>query len=308
MAADRAAVRIAASQHGMITSAQLERAGFGPNALARRVDGGWLVRVHVGVYRLGLFGGPFADEMAALLACGDRAVISHWSATGVFALRPRPIAPVDISVVGGLSGKRPGIRPHRASSLPPGDVVLRHGLRVTTPARTLLDLAAVASRDALERLTEEAQVQRLVSQGELAAVVQRGAGRPGVAKLRAVLDFIDEPLFTRSEGEKRLRALCRSSALPMPRTNVKRAGWEVDAVWDDQRLVVEVDGRQFHDTGASFERDRRKDADLLLAGYRVLRITWRRLTREPEQVIATIAAALAAVPLVPRHGERSARR
>ena len=308
VAADRSAARIAASQHGMITSAQLEQSGFGPNTLTRRVEGEWLVRVHIGVYRLGPFGGPFADEMAALLACGERAVISHWSAAGVLALRARPIAPVDISVVGGLSGKRPGIRPHRASSLPPSDVVLRHGLRITTPARTLLDLAAVVSRNTLERLTEEAQVQRLVSSRELAAVVRRSAGRPGVARLRAVLDFIDEPLFTRSEGEKRLRDLCRSYALPMPRTNVKRAGWEVDAVWDDQRLVVEVDGRQFHDTGASFERDRRKDADLLLAGYRVLRITWRRLTREPEQVIATIAAALAAVPVVPRHRERSAQR
>lgn len=292
----------------MITSAQLERAGFGPNALSRRVDGEWLVRVHIGVYRLGPFGGPFGEEMAALLASGERAVISHWSATGVFALRPRVVAPVDVTLVGGLAGQRPGIRPHRASSLPAGDVVLRHGLRVTTPARTLLDLAATAPRDVLERLTEEAQVQRLVSPGELAATVQRGTGRPGVAKLRAVLDFIDEPLFTRSEAEKRLRALCRSSALPMPRTNVKRAGWEADAVWDRQRLVVEVDGHQFHSTRASFERDRRKDADLMLAGYRVLRITWRRLTREPEQVIATIAAALAAVPLVPRQEERQGRR
>jgi very-short-patch-repair endonuclease len=232
-------------------------------------------------------------------------VISHWSATGVFGLRPRAVKPVDVSIVGGLSGKRPGIRPHRTGSLSPADVVRRHGLRVTSPARTLLDLAVVAPRDALERLAEEAQVQRLVSPGALAAAIKRSAGRPGVARLRAVLDHIDEPLLTRSEGEKRLRALCRSSALPMPRTNVKRAGWEVDAVWDDERLVVEVDGRRYHDTGAAFERDRRKDADLMLAGYRVLRITWRRLTREPEQVIATIAAALAAVPLVPRQEERS---
>ena len=107
-----------------------------------------------------------------------------------------------------------------------------------------------------------------------------------------MLDFIDEPLFTRSEAEKRLRALCRSAALPMPRMNVRRAGWEVDAVWDAQRLVVEVDGYGFHSPRPQFERDRRKDADLMLAGYRVLRITWRRLTREPDQVIALLAAAL----------------
>ena len=92
---------------------------------------------------------------------------------------------------------------------------------------------------------------RVASTAELLAVIARGAGRPGVAKLRAVLDYVDEPLVTRSEAEKRLRALCRSSALPMPRMNVQRAGWEVDAVWDAQRLVVEVDGRRYHETAPS---------------------------------------------------------
>jgi very-short-patch-repair endonuclease len=148
----------------------------------------------------------------------------------------------------------------------------------------------------LERLTEEAQVQRLVSAVELRAMVGRGTGRPGVRTLREVVDVLDEPLLTRSEAEKRLRALVRSAGLPPPRMNVHRAGWEVDAVWDAERLVVEVDGHKFHSPPPKFERDRRKDADLLLAGYRVLRITWRRLTREPQQVVAIIAAALAHAP------------
>jgi len=124
------------------------------------------------------------------------------------------------------------------------------------------------------------------------AVVERGAGRPGVAKLRAIVDYLDEPLFTRSEAERRLVELIRSAGLPMPRTNVRIARWEVDAVWDAQRLVVEVDGYRYHGTRATFERDRRKDADLMLAGYRVLRITWRRLVREREAVIALLATAL----------------
>ena len=110
-------------------------------------------------------------------------------------------------------------------------------------------------------------------------------------------------MFTRSEAEKRLRELVRSAGLPQPRMNVHRAGWEVDAVWDDQRLVVEVDGRKFHSTPARFERDRRKDADLLLAGYRVLRVTWRRLTKEPREVVAILAGALAL-----GHDERARRR
>jgi len=155
--------------------------------------------------------------------------------------------------------------------------VVRYGLRITSPARTLLDLAATSPRDELERLVEEAQVQRLASPAALRAVIERGAGRPGVAKLRAVLDFIDEPLFTRSDAERRLRALCRSAGLPMPRMNMKRAGWEVDAVWDAQRL------------------------------YWVLRITWRRLTREPGQVVALLVAALSQVSLAPAQRQRAIR-
>ena len=98
--------------------------------------------------------------------------------------------------------------------------------------------------------------------------------------------------LTRSEAERLLLALCRAARLPLPQTNVRRAGWEVDAVWEPQRLVVEVDGYRYHGPQPQFERDRRKDADLLLAGYRVLRLTWRRLTREPREVVALLTTAL----------------
>jgi very-short-patch-repair endonuclease len=174
------------------------------------------------------------------------------------------------------------------------EVTIRHGLRVTTPARTLVDLAATTPPVDLERLIEEMLVQRVASPTEILEAVGRGAGRPGVRKLRAASDLLEEPSFTRSEAERKLKALLRSARLPMPRMNVRRAGWEVDAVWDDQRLVVEVDGYRSHGTRPQFERDRTKDGQLLLAGYRVLRVTWRQLTHEPEVVVATIAAALAA--------------
>ena len=174
------------------------------------------MRRHVGVYQLGPFAGPFGPEQAALLACGPRAVLGHWTSIGVFELRPRGNRPVEVLLPGGLAGQRPGIRPHRATALPACDVVLRHGLRVTTPARTLLDLAASTPRAVLERLTEEAQVQKLASGAELLAVIERGARRPGVRKLRAIVDLLDEPLLTRSEAERRLIALCRSAALSAP--------------------------------------------------------------------------------------------
>ena len=292
MSAEADVARIAACQHGMVTWAQMMSAGVSRDAVTAHVRNGWLVVRHRGVYQLGVFGGAFGDEMAALLACGPHALLSHWTAASVFALCARSGRLIDVTTTEGLAGRRPGIRPHRTTALPPCDVVLRHGLRVTTPARTLLDLAASTPMKDLERLTEEAQVQRLASPAELLAVIERGAHRPGVRQLRTIVDFLDEPLFTRSEAERRLVALCRSAQLPLPRTNVHRAGWEVDAVWDAQRLIVEVDGRKFHSTPTKFERDRRKDADLMLAGFRVLRITWHRLTREPEQVIAIIAAAL----------------
>lgn len=286
---ERAIARLAGTQHGIVTTRQLAGSGFGARAIRRRVDGGWLVRVHDGVYQVGVFGGAYASEMAGLLLCGPRSAISHWTSVAVYELAPRREL-VEVSTVSGV--RRRGVRAHRVANLPDHDVVVRHGLRVTTPGRTLVDLAATAPPAVLERLVEEFQVQRLARPADLLEAIRRSAGRPGIKKLRAVCDFVDEPSFTRSEAERGLRRLVKAAALPVPRTNVRLAGWEVDAVWERQRLVVEVDGYRYHRTRAKFERDRLKDAQLLVAGYRVLRVTWRQLTREPERVVATIAAAL----------------
>jgi very-short-patch-repair endonuclease len=192
----------------------------------------------------------------------------------------------------GRFADRPGLRAHRVTALAPEDVVERHGLRVTSPARTLLDIASSIPTAELERVVEQAQVQRLVTRADLLDVLRRGAGRPGTRRLRTVVGPDDEPAFTRSEAERLLLALVRAAGLPAPRTNVRVAGLEVDAVWAQQRLVVEVDGWSYHRTRAAFERDRRRDGRLLVAGYRVLRITWRQLTRERERVIAMLAAVL----------------
>ncbi len=294
VAAEAAVARTAAAQHGIVTTRQLREAGFGRHAIARRVCGGWLVRIHEGVYQVGIFGGEFAREMAALLACGPRSVIGRRSAVVVLGVPWPRGGSVEVVLPHEVKTGRAGIRCLRAAPVRADEVTVLRGLRVTTPARTLVDLAAITPPADLERLVEEVQVQRLAGPSEILEAIRRGAGRPGVRKLRAVADLLDEPLFTRSEAERRLKALLKSAALPMPRTNVKRATWEVDAVWDRQRLVVEVDGYRYHRTRAKFERDRRKDGQLLLAGYRVLRITWRQLTREPETVVAIIAAALVA--------------
>ena len=289
---EAAAARIAARQHGVITVDQLRSAGFGRSAIARRVRGEWLVRIHEGVYRIGVLAGPFAAEMAALLACGPLAVISHRSAVVVMGVRWRYSGPVELVLPHDVQLGRAGVRCRRVAAPVADEIMIRHGLRITTPARTLVDLSATASRTDLERITDEILAQRLASMTEILGAIGRGRGRPGLRKLRAVADLFDESSFTRSEAERRFRALLGSAGLPIPRMNVKRAGWEVDAVWDRQRLIVEVDGYRSHGTRPQFERDRVKDAQLMLAGYRVLRVTWRQLTREPAVVVATIAAML----------------
>lgn len=292
VAEEAAVARVAAAQQGMVSLEQLTAAGFGPNAIARRVAGGWLVRRHHCVYQVGVHGGRFGEEAAALLACGSVAVLSGWASVAVFELSDRGGRPVDVLVPHDFEGHPAGVRRHVTRWLAPGDVVERHGMRVTIPARALLDLSATTPRRELERLVEEAQVRKLASHSELMAMVERGAGRRGVRTLRAIVSSLDEPLLTRSEAERLLLDLVRGAGLPLPRTNARIAGLEVDAVWPEQRLVVEVDGYAFHGTRAAFERDRRRDARLLMAGYRVIRLTWRQLTRERRRVIALLRGAL----------------
>ncbi len=163
-------------------------------------------------------------------------------------------------------------------------------LPVTAPARTLLDLAGVSPLHDLERALAEARVQRLVTDRALREALDRAPGRSGTATLRALLEA--EPTLTRSEAERRLRRLILDGGLPPPETNVRLLGFEVDLVWRGAKLVVEVDGHAFHAHRAAFERDRKRDQALVAAGFRVIRVTWRQLEREPLAVLARIAQAL----------------
>jgi len=229
--------------------------------------------------------------MAALLACGPTAALSHRTSLHVSQIRHR-VGAVEVIIPGGRATA--GVRWRRAP-LPPGDVVERHGMRVTTPARTLVDVAGTTSRRDLARLVEEAQRRHLVTPGELAVAVARARGRTGIGRLRAILLTAEEPAFTRSEAERRLLELIRGAGLPRPLTNVNVAGYEVDFAWPEQRLIIEVDGYEFHRSREAFERDRARDAALLAAGHRVLRVTWRQLITEPQQLVATFSSALAPI-------------
>jgi very-short-patch-repair endonuclease len=235
---------------------------------------------------------PRSREMAAVLACGEFAVLSHRSAAAAWELLPDDHGTVHVTVVDGIPRRRRGIRAHR-SALVRAEVAYLQRIPITSLERTLLDLAADAPTSTLERAFEDARRRRLVTNRSLDAATTRAAGRPGAPALRALLQGERGPAFTRSAAEERLVELIRAADLPRPEHNVRVGRYELDVVWRDARLVVEIDGFAYHSSRRAFERDRRRDAELTAAGWTVMRVTWRQLMDEPEAVIARLAAALA---------------
>jgi len=187
-----------------------------------------------------------------------------------------------VTVAGDTSRSRAGIRVHQTTQSLSLVAAVHDGLPLTTPARTLHDIATLLPQHQLDRAVEEAQVLRLVTLEELEQL-------PGRALKRALHT---EPSLTRSEAERRLLDLVRAARLPRPETNVRVAGYEVDFLWRSHRLVVEVDGFAYHATRTAFERDRARDATLQAAGYRVIRLTWRQIAEEPHAVVARLASLL----------------
>jgi very-short-patch-repair endonuclease len=226
--------------------------------------------------------------MAAVLACGGAAVLSHRSAAVLWGLLRAWYGPPEVTVTDGRSRGRPDLRVYRTRWLDPRETRRREGVPVTAPARTLLDLATVISERDLARAVEEAQVLRLVTPRQLANVV--GRGRPGSAALRAVLNLQHEPSLTRSEAEVAFLHLVRDAGLPAPETNVEVLGHEVDFLWRGRKLIVEVDGFAYHSSRQAFERDRRRDARLQAAGFRVMRFTYLQIVNEPHTVIECLDA------------------
>jgi very-short-patch-repair endonuclease len=289
--ADRRALAIAGRQHGVITAAQLVRAGHTRAAIRHRVKNGWLRRLHRGVYLVGPIEPPLARAMAATLACGDGALLSHYPAAVLWGLRPAPAGTMHVTVAGRHRDGPAGVTVHRVERLHPADATRRHGIPVTAPARVLLDIAAHVTPRELERATNEARTLRLVSDHSLNAQFARYPRHRGGNALRAAEST--EPRLTRSEAERRLLELIRAARLPEPETNVRLHGHEVDFHWPELDLVVEVDGYEFHSSRAAFERDRRRDAELHAHGVDVLRVTWAQIADEPTALVATLARATA---------------
>jgi very-short-patch-repair endonuclease len=285
--------RRAERQGGVISTEQLVGLGLTPSSISRRVRRGTLHPLHRGVYAVGH---RRVDALgrwhAAVLACGAGAVLSHRSAAAAWELQPMPSGPVDVTVPSSSGrARRMGIRLHRVATLTEQDVTTRGDLRITTAERTLLDLAGVARPIALEQAVEQAGHRRIVDHDELARLA--ATRRSGARALRGLLD---EPLtLTRSALERRFLALCRRYGIPRPLVNTQVGSYEVDFLWLGARLIVETDGREHHGTRRAFEDDRRRDADLTAAGYRVVRFTHRQIAKEPGWVAERLALLLAGV-------------
>jgi very-short-patch-repair endonuclease len=280
---ERELAALAERQHGVVSLRQLIALGFGRRAIERRLDSWRLRQLHRGVYAVGHSGlSQHGRWLAAVLAYGAEAVLSHRSAASIWNLRRPRGALVDVTSPRGRAG-RPGIAFHECK-LDPEDLTIVDSIPVTGVARTLFDLSEVVNLSQLERACEEADRLGLIETKILERVVERGWGRHALRPMRRIRTDARAPTTTRSPLEDRFVSFCREHRVPSPAFNTTVLGFEVDALWPRQRVVVELDGFAFHHHRAAFERDRARDTALQAAGYRVIRLTHRRLERDATTV------------------------
>jgi predicted transcriptional regulator of viral defense system len=288
---DAAIAALARRQHGVVSRGQLAELGLGRGAIDWRLAEERLLQVHRSVYAVGHR--ALAQRswwMAAVLAAGPGAALSHRSAAALWDLRRGGPSRIEVSV-GRQRRPRSGITVHHVP-LPPDETTVVDGIPVTTVARTLLDLAGVLPQPQLERAIERAEALRYADSPSLDALLHRYPTRPGTRTLRQIRARGITPTFTRSELEDRFLAFADAHGLPRPETNVWLGDIEVDFLWRAERLIVELDGRETHLTAAAFERDRARDRALQAAGWRVVRITWRQLHEEAGALAKDLARLL----------------
>lgn len=296
---ERAISELAERQHGVVGRGQLVRLGFEEGAIARRLSLGRLHEVRQGVYAPGRL--PLSRQgewMAAVLTFGPDAVLSHWSAAALWMIRPNSREAIDVTAPRKSRSWR-GIKRHH-KALPPDEITVKDGIPVTTVPRTIFDLAATEPSDVVENLLREAEFREHRDKLSLLDLVKRYPGRRGVRRVRLALEALeDDPPGRRRRGlEERFPPFLRRHGLPQPRFNdwivLGDKRYQVDCHWPEARLIVELDSWQAHGTRSAFRSDRARDRALLLAGYRVLRITWAQLDDEPERIAADLRALLRA--------------
>jgi hypothetical protein len=277
-------VRLAASQHGVIALDQLRELGFTRDAARHRCEDGRLFRVQPKVYSLLPSLNAAGRCLAAVLSCGHGAALSHRAAAAVWDLGPWPTGVIDVSVQTNRKPRR-GLRLHQVTEL---EIVTHEGFAVTTPMRTLTDLAGTEPRPRAERAFEQADRLGLL---DLPILERECARRRGSRILKQLINEGRTAPPSKNELERALLDLCRAYEILLPSLNVVVCGEEVDAYWPTHGLVVELDGYEWHKSRAAFENDRRRDALLARHGIRVLRFSWRQVTGQPDLVAAAIAAS-----------------
>ena len=292
---------VAACQHGILTLADLTALGCSERAVHRRAAVGRLHRLHRGVYALvpASLVSARGRDLAAVLACGPSAALSHRSAAELHGLRSSTRATVEVIVPGRSTHGHLGIEVHRSVNLTAQDITRVDGIPVTTVSRTLVDLAAGVPGRQLERALDQAEVLRIFDLDALLDQIERNRTTRAAHRLAATLErHVAGSTVTRSELEEWFLALCRDAGLPAPEVNAYvdpgdgAPGLRPDFVWRQAAVAVEVDGAATHLTRAAFEADRARDLRLVGAGWRVLRVTWRQLHERPREIAATLRALL----------------
>ncbi len=291
---ERGLADLATRQRGMVTWEQLLALGFEPTGIRRRLADGRLQALHCGVYAVGHPHLSLQGRwLAAVLAYGNGALLSHRSAAGLWGLAGPGTSVVDVTAPTGRQGvrRRERIWIHRGR-LHPEDRDVRAGIPVTTVARTLFDMAEFVSLKRLESAWEEADRLGFLELREIECVCERGYGRRALRPIRRLLAEARAATITRSPLEDDFAAFCRDRGLPTPSFNTTVLGFEVDALWPRQRLAAEADSWEFHGHRAAFERDRARDSALQVAGYRIIRVTHRRVHGEADKLATEIRALL----------------
>lgn len=285
----------AAAQHGVITLAQLVDAGLPATRVLRRVHAGQLRRMHRGVYHVGPVVLPWAPAMAAVLAVGPNAWLGRLHALALWELI-EPVAagtPIHVMVAGANRASRSGIMVHRVTSLDADEHTVRAGIPVTSVTRTLLDVAGILGRRELETVFAKGERTGQVDSVSLLGLLDRRPRRPGAPVLRELASAATGPALTRSPLEREFLLLIDRGGLPAPHTNVTFGPYELDGLWPDVGLAVELDGFAHHRTRGRFEGDKQKDSWLLSRGITVLRLSWRQITQRPVPTVVQIGQALA---------------
>jgi predicted transcriptional regulator of viral defense system len=290
--ADRAIRDLAVRQHGVVARTQLLDAGLTAKVVRGRLARGQLLAVHRGVYAVGH--NRLRREgfwMAAVLAVGPRAVLSHRAAAALHGVRPSNGSRIDVTTTTKAAAQA-GIRVYRARSLDAADVTTVNAIPVTSVARTLVDLADVVPEDHLAKALNEAERQQLFDLRAIEAARRRTRGRrgPGPQRLAHALQELKDhgTTITRSPLEVQFIALIQRAGLTKPHTNAQIGPHEVDAYWPAHRLAVELDGWRHHNTRRDFQHDRAKDRDLTERGLKVIRFTHYEVTRCPAHVVGSL--------------------